>query len=35
MNHNALSVFLSLQIGLCAEGEGEVVFKNFIYKPIK
>ena len=35
LNHNALSGFLSLRIGLCAEGEGEVVFKNFIYKPIK
>lgn len=35
MNHNALTVFLSLRISLCAEGEGEAVFKNFIYKPIK
>lgn len=35
LNHNALSGFLSLKIGLCSEGDGEVVFKNFIYKPIK
>ena len=35
LNHNALSEFLSFRIGLYAEGKGEVVFKNFIYKPIK
>lgn len=35
MNYNAFSIFLCLRIGLCAEGEGEVVFKYFIYKPIK
>ena len=35
MNHNALSGFLSLRIGLCSIGSGEVVFKNFNYKPIK
>jgi len=33
-NHNALSGFLSLRIGLCAIGKGTVRFKNFIYKPI-
>jgi len=35
LNHNTLSEFLSFRIGLYAEGKGEVVFKNFIYKPIK
>ncbi len=35
MNHNALSGFLSLRIGLCSIGEGSVKFRNFIYKPIK
>lgn len=34
-NHNALSGFLSLRIGLCSIGEGKVQFKNFVYKPIK
>jgi len=35
MNHNVLSGFLSLRIGLCSIGEGDVQFKNFRYKPIK
>ena len=34
-NHNALSGFLSLRIGLCSMGNGEVKFKNFMYKSIK
>ena len=29
MNHNVLSGFLSLRIGLCSIGEGSVKFKNF------
>jgi xylan 1,4-beta-xylosidase len=33
-NHNVLSGFLSLRIGLCSIGEGTVRFRNFIYKPI-
>jgi beta-xylosidase len=35
LNHNALSGFLSLRIGLCSIGEGSVKFKNFKYKAIK
>ena len=35
LHHNALGGFLSLRIGLCAIGEGKVIFKNFTYKPIK
>jgi xylan 1,4-beta-xylosidase len=34
-NHNVLGGFLSLRIGLCSIGDGNVEFKNFIYKPIK
>lgn len=34
MHHNVLSGFMSLRIGLCAYGEGEVSFKNFRYTPI-
>ena len=34
-NHNVLSRFLSLRIGLCSIGDGIVKFKNFAYKPIK
>ena len=30
-NHNVLSGFLSLRIGLCSIGDGEVTFKNFKY----
>lgn len=30
-NHNALSGFLGLRIGLCAVGDGSVSFKNFKY----
>jgi len=35
MNHNSLSGFLSLRIGLCSIGKGSVKFKNFKYTPIK
>nr|WP_319397570.1 family 43 glycosylhydrolase [uncultured Carboxylicivirga sp.] len=34
-HHNVLSGFMSLRIGLCSMGDGEVVFKNFKYTPIK
>ncbi|MEH0153012.1 family 43 glycosylhydrolase [Limibacter armeniacum] len=34
MHHNVLSGFMSLRIGLCAMGKGEVTFKNFEYTPI-
>ena len=34
-NHNVLSGFLSLRLGLCSMGDGKVIFKNFMYKPIK
>jgi len=34
-NHNVLSGFLSLRLGLCAMGDGDVKFKNFTYTPIK
>lgn len=33
-NHNALSGFLGLRIGLCAIGDASVTFRNFIYKNI-
>jgi len=33
-NHNVLSGFMSLRLGLSAVGEGMVIFKNFVYKPI-
>jgi xylan 1,4-beta-xylosidase len=33
-NHNVLSSFLSLRLGLSASGEGAVTFKNFTYRPI-
>ncbi|TWI95276.1 beta-xylosidase [Mucilaginibacter frigoritolerans] len=33
-NHNVLSGFLSLRLGLCSIGNGNVKFKNFIYKPL-
>lgn len=33
-NHNVLSGFLSLRIGLCAMGDGTVKFKNFVYKAL-
>jgi beta-xylosidase len=35
LNHNVLTGFLSLRIGLCSMGNGQVTFKNFMYKPIK
>lgn len=34
-NHNVLSGFMSLRLGLSAVGEGQVTFKNFIYSPKK
>jgi len=34
LHHNVLSGFMSLRIGLCSIGSGQVKFKNFIYKPI-
>ncbi|MBN2524482.1 MAG: family 43 glycosylhydrolase [Bacteroidales bacterium] len=34
-HHNVLGDFLSLRIGLCSMGVGQVRFRNFIYKPIK
>jgi beta-xylosidase len=33
-NHNALSGFLSLRLGLCAIGTGTVRFKKFSYQPL-
>ncbi|MCW3787924.1 family 43 glycosylhydrolase [Plebeiibacterium sediminum] len=33
-HHNVLSGFMSLRIGLCAMGKGNVTFKNFEYKPL-
>lgn len=33
-NHNVLSGFLSLRIGLVSMGEGKVIFKNFKYTPL-
>lgn len=34
-NHNVLSGFMSLRLGLSAVGEGQVTFKNFVYKVLK
>jgi beta-xylosidase len=34
-NHNVLSGFLGLRLGLCSIGDGEVKFKNFVYKSVK
>ncbi|RYE27398.1 MAG: beta-xylosidase [Sphingobacteriaceae bacterium] len=34
LNHNVLSGFLGLRLGLCSAGEGQVSFKNFRYKKI-
>jgi xylan 1,4-beta-xylosidase len=33
-NHNVLSGFLSLRLGLCSIGDGNVKFKNFVYKQL-
>ncbi len=33
-NHNVLSGFLGLRIGLCSFGTGSVTFKNFIYNQL-
>jgi xylan 1,4-beta-xylosidase len=35
LHHNVLSGFMSLRIGLCSIGDGNVKFKNFKYDPIK
>jgi xylan 1,4-beta-xylosidase len=35
MHHNVLGGFLSLRLGLCSLGEGNVKFENFIYRPIE
>lgn len=32
-HHNVLSGFMSVRIGLCAIGDGQVTFKNFEYLP--
>ncbi|HEX2394193.1 MAG TPA: family 43 glycosylhydrolase [Bacteroidales bacterium] len=34
LHHNVLGGFLSLRLGLCSMGEGEVRFKSFVYKSI-
>ncbi|MBN1379109.1 MAG: family 43 glycosylhydrolase [Gammaproteobacteria bacterium] len=34
-HHNVLSGFLSLRLGLVSMGDGEIRFKNFVYKPLK
>ncbi|MFL9484355.1 family 43 glycosylhydrolase [Chitinophagaceae bacterium LWZ2-11] len=34
-NHNVLSGFMSLRLGLCAVGDGTISFKNFVYIPLK
>lgn len=34
-HHNVLSGFMSLRIGLCSAGNGQVTFKNFKYQAIK
>jgi xylan 1,4-beta-xylosidase len=34
-HHNALNGFLSLRLGLCSMGNGEVTFRNFEYQPVK
>ena len=34
-HHNVLSGFLSLRIGLCSIGNGQVVFRNFEYTPLR
>lgn len=33
LHHNVLSGFMSLKLGLCAIGDGSVIFKKFSYKP--
>lgn len=33
-NHNVLSGFLSLRLGLTAVGNGSVTYKNFVYSPM-
>jgi xylan 1,4-beta-xylosidase len=35
LQHNALGGFLSLRIGLCSIGDGNVTFRNFRYRPIR
>jgi xylan 1,4-beta-xylosidase len=34
LHHNVLGGFLSLRVGLCSIGEGQVKFKNFRYKSL-
>ncbi|MFV0291098.1 MAG: family 43 glycosylhydrolase [Mangrovibacterium sp.] len=34
LHHNTLSGFMSLRIGLCAIGDGAVIFRNFEYQPL-
>jgi xylan 1,4-beta-xylosidase len=34
-NHNVLSGFMSLKLGLSAVGDGQVTFRNFVYIPKK
>ncbi|HEX8018192.1 MAG TPA: family 43 glycosylhydrolase, partial [Flavobacterium sp.] len=34
-NHNALSGFMSLRLGLTSVGEGSVTFRNFVYSVVK
>ncbi len=34
-NHNVLSGFLGLRIGLCSIGKGSVKFRNFVYKTLE
>lgn len=34
-NHNVLSGFMSMSLGLCSIGKGKVIFKNFKYEPIE
>ncbi len=35
LNHNVLSGFLSVRIGLCSIGDGKVTFKNFNYQSLE
>lgn len=35
LHHNVLSGFMSLRIGLCSMGEGNVTFRNFRYQAIE
>ncbi len=35
LHHNVLGGFLSLRIGLCSMGSGEVRFRNFVYQAVQ